>query len=258
MAAQCTKDKRTWRVATPSIFLLPALGGISIWLQRRILFRAPGMQRSFDRFLLNKNYLVTTWFAYVTCSNSRHFNYHGDEDHLKEQQHVALLWLQPPWRVWQNQGHLCCSLSHKLHSAFDHLQNTTPKMHAVQMRALLCFLFLHYLALLYFVLLCSAQLCFALFSFVLFCSRLQVAATLAPHCLAAPADPVSVPVLCIHCIFWSFGYFGVLDILKFGILRYENSTLILYKELSSPIFQSCEWVSEASVTPVQISTFCNI
>ena len=41
-------------------------------------------------------------------------------------------------------------------------------------------------------------------------------------------------------------------------LRYESSTLILYKELSSPIFQSCQSVSEASVTPVQISTLCNI
>ena len=45
-------------------------------------------------------------------------------------------------------------------------------------------------------------------------------------------------------------------------LRYESSTLILYKELSSPIFQSCQSVSQsvsqASVTPVQISTFCNI
>ena len=37
-------------------------------------------------------------------------------------------------------------------------------------------------------------------------------------------------------------------------LRYESSTLILYKELSSPIFQSRQSVSEASVTPVQIST----
>ena len=46
----------------------------------------------------------------------------------------------------------------------------------------------------------------------------------------------------------------------FVALRYESSTLILYKELSSPIFQM--WVSQsvcqASVTPVQISTFCNI
>ena len=41
-------------------------------------------------------------------------------------------------------------------------------------------------------------------------------------------------------------------------LRYESSTLILYKELSSPIFQSCLSVSQASVTPVQISTLCNI
>ena len=44
-------------------------------------------------------------------------------------------------------------------------------------------------------------------------------------------------------------------------LRYESSTLILYEELSSPIFQSCQWVSEsvskASVTPDQISTLCN-
>ena len=41
-------------------------------------------------------------------------------------------------------------------------------------------------------------------------------------------------------------------------LRYESSTLILYKELSSSIFQSCQSVSQASVTPVQISTLCNI
>ena len=40
-------------------------------------------------------------------------------------------------------------------------------------------------------------------------------------------------------------------------LRYESSTLILYKELSSSIF-CCEWVSQASVTPVQISTLCSI
>ena len=30
-----------------------------------------------------------------------------------------------------------------------------------------------------------------------------------------------------------------------GQLRYESSTLILYKKLSSTIFQSCEWVSES-------------
>ena len=35
-------------------------------------------------------------------------------------------------------------------------------------------------------------------------------------------------------------------------LRYESSILVLYKELSSPIFQS-QWVSKASVTPDQIS-----
>ena len=40
-------------------------------------------------------------------------------------------------------------------------------------------------------------------------------------------------------------------------LRYESSTLILYKELSSSIFQSL-WVSQASVTPVEISTLFNI
>ena len=44
----------------------------------------------------------------------------------------------------------------------------------------------------------------------------------------------------------------------FFILRYESSTLILYKELSSTIFQSRESVSQTSVTPVQISTLCNI
>ena len=37
-------------------------------------------------------------------------------------------------------------------------------------------------------------------------------------------------------------------------LRYESSTLILYKELSSPIFQSCLSVCQASVTTDQIST----
>ena len=45
------------------------------------------------------------------------------------------------------------------------------------------------------------------------------------------------------------------------ILRYESSTLILYKELSSTIFQGLsvsQSVSKASVTPDQISTFCNI
>ena len=41
------------------------------------------------------------------------------------------------------------------------------------------------------------------------------------------------------------------------LLRYESSTLILCKELSSPIFQSLS-VRQASVTPVQISTLCNI
>ena len=47
-------------------------------------------------------------------------------------------------------------------------------------------------------------------------------------------------------------------------LRYECHTLqgaILYKELSSPIFQSLsvsQSVRKASVTPVQISTLCNI
>ena len=41
-------------------------------------------------------------------------------------------------------------------------------------------------------------------------------------------------------------------------LRYESSTLILCKELSSSIFQSCQSVCQASVTPVQISTLCNI
>ena len=33
------------------------------------------------------------------------------------------------------------------------------------------------------------------------------------------------------------------DIYDKEILRYESSTLILYKELSSSIFQSCQWVS---------------
>ena len=36
------------------------------------------------------------------------------------------------------------------------------------------------------------------------------------------------------------------DVLRiFSGLRYESSTLILYKELSSPIFQSCQSVSES-------------
>ena len=83
--------------------------------------------------------------------------------------------------------------------------------------AQLCLIQLNF-ALLRFVLLCSAQLCFvkvcfaflaqlcfALLGFVLFCSRLQVAATLALHCLAAPADPVSVWIL---WSFWIVLYFG--------------------------------------------------
>ena len=42
-------------------------------------------------------------------------------------------------------------------------------------------------------------------------------------------------------------------------LRYESSTLILYKELSSSIFKVVsQRVSEASVIPDQISTLCNI
>ena len=47
----------------------------------------------------------------------------------------------------------------------------------------------------------------------------------------------------------------------FFSLRYESSTVIHYKELSSPIFQSLwvsQSVSQASVTPHQISTLCNI
>ena len=42
-----------------------------------------------------------------------------------------------------------------------------------------------------------------------------------------------------------------------AILRYESSTLTLYKELSSSIFQS-QSVCQACVTPFQISTLCNI
>ena len=41
-----------------------------------------------------------------------------------------------------------------------------------------------------------------------------------------------------------------------SLLRYESSTLILYKELSSSIFQSCQSVSKALVTPEQISSLC--
>ena len=43
----------------------------------------------------------------------------------------------------------------------------------------------------------------------------------------------------------------------FWLLRYESSTLKLYTELSSSIFQSL-WVGKASATPVQISTLFNI
>ena len=114
---------------------------------------------------------------------------------------------------------ICAALSLTLINCIQPLIiSRTPHPRCKLYRCGPCFVFFSLCsALLYFVLLCSAQLCFALFSFVLFCSRLQVAATLALHCLAAPADPVSVPVLCIHCIFWSFGYFGVWDILEFGI-----------------------------------------
>ena len=44
-----------------------------------------------------------------------------------------------------------------------------------------------------------------------------------------------------HCL----NQFMAPDNLKY--LRYESSTLILYKELSSSIFQSCEWVSESGI-----------
>ena len=40
-------------------------------------------------------------------------------------------------------------------------------------------------------------------------------------------------------------------------LLYERSTPILYKEVSSTIFQSLS-VRKASVTPVQVSSLCNI
>ena len=61
-----------------------------------------------------------------------------------------------------------------------------------------------------------------------------------------------LPITCV-------GIYNFKQFLSFFLfLRYESSTLILYKELSSTIFQSCESVSEASVTPVQISTLCNI
>ena len=55
-----------------------------------------------------------------------------------------------------------------------------------------------------------------------------------------------------------FAFFLFSKVGSHAILRYESSTLILYKELSSPIFQSCESVCQACVTPFQISTFCNI
>ena len=46
-------------MTTPSIFLLLLLGVVSIWQQRRIIYRAPGMRRSFERFLLDKK--PTSW-----------------------------------------------------------------------------------------------------------------------------------------------------------------------------------------------------
>ena len=48
--------------------------------------------------------------------------------------------------------------------------------------------------------------------------------------------------VCPHTVNW----FLHSDI-PFDQLRYESSTLILYKELSSPIFQSCEWVRPSGI-----------
>ena len=48
--------------------------------------------------------------------------------------------------------------------------------------------------------------------------------------------------VCPHTVNW----FLHSDI-PFDQLRYESSTLILYKELSSPIFQSCEWVHPSGI-----------
>ena len=60
---------------------------------------------------------------------------------------------------------------------------------------------------------------------------------------------------------WSalYGSGGVGDVSFVFVLalRYESSTLIVCKELSSSIFQNL-WVRQASVKPVQISTLCNI
>ena len=72
--------------------------------------------------------------------------------------------------------------------------------------------------------------------------------------IASTTLPLAINIIAITII--------AINIIAIVLLRYERSTLILYKELSSPIFQSCQSVSqsvsEASVTPVQISTLCNI
>ena len=79
-------------------------------------------------------------------------------------------------------------------------------------------------------------------------------------------DPLQIPHrTMLQCCWYSFERCGLLfsssclsHLPWEGKLRYESSTLILYEELSNSIFQSCQLVSEASVTPVQISTVCNV
>ena len=138
-------------MTTPSIFLLLLLGVVSIWLHRRIVCRAPGMRRSFERFLLHKK--PTSWQLDL---------------HMLLAQTAGTLTIMVMRIISKNNNTLpcfdkvdkviCAALSHKLHSAFDPLQDTTPKMQAVQMRALLCFLFSLCFTFFCFVLLCSAQL----------------------------------------------------------------------------------------------------
>ena len=151
------KDKRT-----PSIFLLLLLGVVSIWLQRRIIYRAPGMRRSFERFLLDKK--PTSWQLDL---------------HMLLAQTAGTLTIVVMRIISKNNDTLpcfdkvdkviCAALS-LINCIQPLIISRTPHPRCKLCRCGPCFVF--FLALLHFVLLCSAQLCliqlnFALLKFVL-------------------------------------------------------------------------------------------
>ena len=59
------------------------------------------------------------------------------------------------------------------------------------------------------------------------------------------ATLVVIMIFDSFCIVFILVVMVILIVILF--LRYESSTLILYNELSSPIFQSCQSVSESGI-----------